>query len=606
MDHGLSRFRHFFAMNKLSITTVMQCSFITIVGLPLLLAGLLSYQNYKTILIDQSTQRTLQTLRQVSVGIDREANQIINTAEHMYRDLDLLVAADRARSLAEGDDPDTVQTRLVRDMVQSYFHYTSDLISVIFFYRGGGSFSTNPEISYDERELRSSIWYNMSLAYEGKIQLFGVQSNYLPDVKDKYLNTAAVAIPEDMWGQTDVEVMYFIYRGTLFQHLFDSASRESGAFIILDTDSRVIAANRDFYIQSWPDQPPYLYRTSLSESGEYTANVDGSKSFITFFTAPETRFKVIHMIPYSVLTAPLKKVFLITFVIVASIMVLFLIVSWFFARTISKPIKDLVKEMINVRKGQLLSEFEPTGPMEVFLLGVRYKTMLREMDQLMKEKEEQERAKSMAELSALQSQINPHFLLNTLNAIKLMAAISNVPNIRDMTDALVRLLSSTFNRGGPLHRVKDEIEYLNKYFYIMSFRYGNYEVFWDIDSRIEDKYMLKLLIQPIVENAIVHGLQRKDGQGVLRVSGTLQDGQLLFVIEDNGVGMNPEEIGELLAPAKPYGFSGMGIHNVHQRIRLHYGESYGLEIFSREDEGTRVVVRLPQIDEIAGEEDRSP
>ncbi|MGG4034233.1 sensor histidine kinase [Paenibacillus cisolokensis] len=529
----------------------------------------------------------------------------MNTVNYLYKDLTLLSAADRVRRTADREEPNFAQIRLVRDLVQSYFHYTTDLISVVFFYRNGGTFSTNPGIMYEEKTLRNSVWYNKTLAEEGKIKLFGVQPNYLSNVREKYLNTAAIAIPEAMREHTGVEVIYFIYRGTLFQHLFDLTSKEHGAFIILDTENRVIAANRDTYIQNWPDQPHYLYKTSLSDSGEYTESIDGNKTFITFFTAPETRFKVIHMIPYSVLTAPLKKVFLFTILIVASVILLFLIASWFFAGTITKPIKDLVREMINVRKGTLQFEFQPAGPSEVFLLGTRFNAMLREMNQLIKEKEEQERAKSMAELRALQSQINPHFLLNTLNAIKLMAVISKVPNIRDMTDAFIRLLSSTFNRGGPLHRVKDEIEYLKCYFYIMNFRYGNYEVYWDIDRLLEEKYMLKLLIQPIVENAIVHGLQHKEGPGVLRVTGTLQDGRLLFIVEDNGIGMNPEEIGELLAVGEHLSFSKMGIRNVHQRIRLHYGESFGLEIFSREGEGTRVVVRLPVIDEITDEEGRS-
>ncbi|MFD2672247.1 cache domain-containing sensor histidine kinase [Marinicrinis sediminis] len=580
-----------------SITRVMQVSFLALVIVPIFLTGMLSYQSYKSILVEQSIEQSLQTLQQVSIGIDREASQIMNTAESIYQDVQLLQAAGKVAQMPNAEAASGVEQQRVREMIQNYYHYTDDMISVIFFYQGGGAFSSNADTRYSEKLLRTSIMYNKALAQKDQVLFFGLRSNDMPGVGGKYLNTAAVALPPSAQEQTGVELIYFIYRDTLFHHLFDTDSDEHGTFILVDQEYRVIAANREAYIQSWWDQPTYLYRTMLSGSGEYQETIEDGKSFITFHTAPESGFKVIHMIPYAVLMAPLQKVFQLTVVIIGTVMVLFLLVSWYLARMMTRPVKDLVKEMVKMRRGHLQSDYEPSGPTEVYILGARFKLMLSEIDQLMKDKEVQERAKAMAELRALQSQINPHFLLNTLNTIKLMAVIGKVPNIRDMTDAFIRLLSSTFNRGGSLHRVKDEVDYLEKYFYIMSFRYGNYDLIWEIDEQLKETYMLKLLIQPIVENAIVHGLQYQEGSGVLRIQAKREQQTMVFVIEDNGVGISQEETRELLVNKETENFSGIGVHNVHQRIRLHYGEPFGLEIQSMEGKGTRVTINLPVLEE---------
>lgn len=581
-------------LHRLSIRTIMHGCFIVMVMIPLLTMVIVSYQSYKSIVTEQSTQQTLRTLEQVSVGIDREASQITNTVGYFFKDQTLLEAVDNLQAQASMNESIKKHER-VQGLVHNYFQYTNELIDVVFFYRGGGVYSANSSITNYENMMRTSLWYNKSLAAKGQIKLFGLQPNEISQIHEKFINTAAVAIPDQMAGQTNVEAIYFIFKGSLFQHLFESSTKEQGDFLILDNESRAIAANRETYIQNWLDQPAYLYKTGWFASGEYTEDIRGQKAFITYFTAPVTQFKVIHIIPYNSLTAPLQKVFIMTLWIGAASTALFLLASYFFVRAIIGPISSLVREMYRVQTGSLKLNFTPSGPSEVYLLGTKFHAMVKEMEVLIKEKEEQQQAKALAELRALQSQINPHFLLNTLNAIKLMATISGVPNIQKMTDAFIRLLSTTFNRGGMMHTIKEEMNYLEQYLYIMEFRYGTYVVEWEFDERLEDCYILKQLIQPIVENAIVHGLQHKENQGQLRLKGRLDGEQILITIEDDGVGIDSSDLAELLAPTEEAGFSSMGIKNVHDRIRLNYGDPFGLTIVSSEGQGTRVEVRLPFI-----------
>ncbi|WP_186446174.1 sensor histidine kinase [Paenibacillus cremeus] len=564
----------------------MLASFVLMVMIPLLTMVVVSYQSYKSIVTEQSTQQTLRTLEQVSVGVDREAGQIMNTVGYLYKDPILLAAVDEAHS--QGADGTRVQS-----LVHNYFQYTNELIDVVFFFRGGGAYSANRAVPIDESLMRTSLWYNKSLAAPSQIKLFGVQPSHMSELDEKYINTAAVALPSDMNDQSQVEVIYFVFKGSLFQHLFESSTKEQGDFLVLDNESRAIAANRETYIQNWLDQPSYLYKTGWYSSGEYTVSIDGRTAFITYFTAPVTQFKVIHIIPYDSLTRPLRKVLNMTLWVGGMSTVLFLAASWFFVRTITGPISSLVRCMYRVQTGTLQLEFDPSGPSEIFMLGNKFHAMIKEMEVLMKDKEEQQRAKAMAELQALQSQINPHFLLNTLNAIKLMAVISRVPNIQKMTDAFIRLLSTSLNRGGTMHTIKEEIDYLEQYLYIMEFRYGSFDVQWHFDDRLYGSFVLKQLIQPIVENAIVHGLQHKEHDGQMKLSGFLEDQKVVIVVEDNGPGIESNDLDELLAPSSEDNYNSIGIKNVNDRIRLHYGESYGLKLISEAGGGTRVEVHLP-------------
>ncbi len=261
-----------------------------------------------------------------------------------------------------------------------------------------------------------------------------------------------------------------------------------------------------------------------------------------------------------------------------------------------KPIHVLVVKMSRVMDGNLNVKIEASGSAETVTLGLTFNHMMDQIKLLINKTEQQEKAKQKAEFAAMQSQINPHFLINTLNSIKLMAIISRVDNIRNMTQALIRLVSSSFNRGGSLTLLADEVENLKQYIFIMETRYGNkFEVKWEVDETAMSLYILKLLLQPILENAITHGLVSKETNGTITIGIHKVGEQLCIVIADDGVGIPDEQIEKLQDPDQDYTFSGMGILNVHHRIVLHYGQDYGVTIKRLEPSGTKVEIILPII-----------
>ena len=202
------------------------------------------------------------------------------------------------------------------------------------------------------------------------------------------------------------------------------------------------------------------------------------------------------------------------------------------------------------------------------------------------------------ELQALQAQINPHFLYNTLDAIIWMAETDD-KGIVPMTEALANFFRISLNKGKELIRVQGELSHVENYLVIQSMRYTDkftYQI--DLSEDVKEYLTIKLIIQPIVENCIYHGIKPKRGKGHILVRACREENHLMIRVTDDGVGMNEETRSKILSPqgiVTNNSGSGVGIRNVNERIKLRFGESYGLTYESRLGEGTTVTVRLPII-----------
>jgi two-component system sensor histidine kinase YesM len=211
---------------------------------------------------------------------------------------------------------------------------------------------------------------------------------------------------------------------------------------------------------------------------------------------------------------------------------------------------------------------------------------------------EQENLKK-AELRALQAQINPHFLYNTLDTIIWMAEANRPAQVVELVRALSRFFRITLSKGKDWITVGEEIEHISSYLTIQKIRYRDIlDYVIDVDPEVLDATMLKLTLQPLVENALYHGIKNKRSGGVITVRGRRwDDGHLLVEVSDNGIGMTAEKVAQLRAALANEGLaareSGFGLCNVHQRVKLYYGKQYGLTVESEYGQGTRVLLDIP-------------
>ena len=269
------------------------------------------------------------------------------------------------------------------------------------------------------------------------------------------------------------------------------------------------------------------------------------------------------------------------------------------SRKISKPIRKL-DESVKTYEAGGKPDIYIGGSSEIRHLGYSVQRSYERIETLMEEIIRQQNERRKSELDALQSQINPHFLYNTLESITWMIEAQKNEEAVIMISELAKLLRVSLSRGKTIIPVKDELQHSRSYMNIQLMRYKErFQMEFQTDKEIEDYCIVKLVIQPILENAIYYGVGNmdEDDEGKITVRGEKKEDDIYIIIEDNGMGMRKEVLENILKDNNkvPKHGSGVGVINVHSRIQLMFGEQYGLEIYSEPDEGTRVVIHIPAI-----------
>lgn len=269
-----------------------------------------------------------------------------------------------------------------------------------------------------------------------------------------------------------------------------------------------------------------------------------------------------------------------------------------FSDLFSKPVKSLVKAMGDFEGDSSEFVYQPVrGTKEISALSDSFEHMAVRIQKLMEKVRQEEITLRKTELKALQAQINPHFLYNTLDAIAWMCEAGRNEDAVEMVNALARLFRISISRGHELIPIEKELQHAQSYLHIQNFRYKNqFQYTFDVDETCLQYYCNKITLQPIIENAIYHGMDRMVDEGMIQIGIHQMDDKIIFTVEDNGVGMTEEQCMEVLQK-EPGDRAGIGIKNVNDRIKIYFGEEYGLAIESELDEGTRVTITMPKITE---------
>lgn len=269
-----------------------------------------------------------------------------------------------------------------------------------------------------------------------------------------------------------------------------------------------------------------------------------------------------------------------------------------FSKIVNAPVRRLVKAMEVFEKSADSFEYKnkDEAVAEIKVLSDSFAHMVDMIKQLMEKVRKEEITLRKTELKALQAQINPHFLYNTLDSIQWMCEQGKNEDAVEMVGALARLFRISISRGKELIPLRDEMRHAESYLIIQSYRYKNqFKYEFAIDPQLEDCLCNKITVQPFLENAIYHGIDRMVDEGKITVRASkADDGDILIEIEDNGVGMNPEQC-EAILKKEHSDSSGIGVKNVNDRLKIYFGEKYGISIKSELDVGTIVTVRIPQI-----------
>lgn len=331
-------------------------------------------------------------------------------------------------------------------------------------------------------------------------------------------------------------------------------------------------------------------RALLAEGGE-------RDYFFQTRDIPDTDWVVVTFVEENSLGSGFYRVGGIVALIVTALLVLFYFYSRYFLNAIIDPVQTVCRGMARLDNNDLEVQIQPTGQREIQELMGSFNQMVLSIRNMLRMTEDTMQKKHEAEIQALQSQINPHFIVNTLNSIRFMAQMAKFYGIRKMAEALVSIVSCSFRSNVSFYTIREELDMLKTYVYLMRIRYSNgFDVSYDIQPECEDYLLSRLTLQPVVENAITHGFDEMDEElGQIRISVYRANGFLCLAVWDNGRGMTEEQIGLLLRgrARRQDDNSSIGLENVRSRLRLNFGEAAKIHFESEPGQFTCVTLQIP-------------
>lgn len=398
---------------------------------------------------------------------------------------------------------------------------------------------------------------------------------------------------------TDQGVLLIDIRYNSLEQLFDGVNLGNGGYAyLISSDGEIIYHPRAQLIDSGIVKENNLEAAGLRD-GNYKEVFGGEERIVTVKTVGYTGWKIVGVTPLDGMSLNNIKTKLLIVFIIAFVLFILSIINSYISTRITDPIKELEKAVNEIEKGNLEVEVKSLGSYEIQHLGTSIQSMARRIRKLMNDIVAEHESKRRSEFDTLQSQINPHFLYNTLDIIVWMIENEKQSEAVKVVTALARFFRISLSKGKSIIPVRDELEHVRNYLMIQHMRYKNkFTYVIDADESVLELSSLKLILQPLVENAIYHGMEFMDGDGEIRIKAWRMEEDLFMSVSDNGLGMTQEQVDRLFRAADhvPSGRgSGIGVKNVNERIKLYFGTGYGLEIQSEPDEGTVVTAHLPAI-----------
>ena len=383
------------------------------------------------------------------------------------------------------------------------------------------------------------------------------------------------------------------------EQLFDGVTAGKGGYVyLISSDGELLYHPKMQLIDSGRMQENNVAAAAYKD-GNHMEEFDGSSRFVTIKSIGYTGWKVVGVTPENVVTLNTIKTRLFIVFIIALILFILALINSYISSRITNPIKELEKSVGILEEGNLDVPVYAGGSYEIQHLGKSIGDMAAQIRLLMKDIVTEHEAKRKQEFDTLQSQINPHFLYNTLDIIVWMIENEQKAEAVKAVTALARFFRISLSKGKSIITVRDELEHVRNYLMIQHMRFKNkftYEI--QAEDGVLELASLKLMLQPLVENAIYHGMEFMDGDGEILLKVWKEEGELYFSVIDNGLGMTEEQVGNLFTGASHVDSkrgSGIGVKNVNERIKLYFGEKYGLSIESEPDEGTTVKIHLPVV-----------
>ena len=441
----------------------------------------------------------------------------------------------------------------------------------------------------NSRDLfRNETWYKAAMHDFGKLTLGSA-------VGRNVITTDEIGADRtfSMCKAFENGVLLLDIRHLIIEGFIDKAAIGQNGFVyIVDKNGDVVYAPANEIVYRIPSE-----KLKDNMRGQ-EINIKGSKYYLYTAVSDRTGWISVAVIPEEEFLSNLNGILTVLFITALASVILVTFVSFMVSDNLTEPISELTDLMSKVEEGDMDVRFTGTREDEVGQLGESFNHMIERMDTLVQELADEKQSKLMAELKSLQEQFKPHFLYNTLDTIGWMARSYNATDIVKIIEALTNIFRIGLSKGRDFITLREEKAHVENYLYIQKIRYKEtlkYTI--GIPDTYDDVILPKLILQPLVENAIYHGIKLKRGGGTIFVTGYEKENDLFIEIKDDGAGVAPEKLEvlkkQLLEEGQIAGKDGFGLFYVAERVKMCYGEPYGLTIDSVFGEGTTVTLRLP-------------
>ncbi len=578
-----------------SIQGILSLSFTAVAVVGMIFMGLALFFRFSANTNAQMAENSQRVLAQVNLNLDAYLRRMMRLSDTAY--YSVIKDAD----LAEEDLSEAL------DLL--YENNRDALVSIALFSEGGDLIASTPLVG-----LKNSVnpekesWFTTAMDRIENLHFSTPHVQNLfedPDYQYRWVVSLSRQVEMTRAGAIESGVLLVdMSFGGIEQICKDVDLSSTGYLYLIDGDGEIIYHPRQQLIYAGLLEENNLAAAGYTD-GSHQETFGGTRREVTVKTVGYTGWKLVGVVPSENLWDNYGQLVLFFLFVVLFSVFLLVFVNLRLSEWITAPVKKLDRAVKELEHGSTEVDFDVGGPGEVEHLSHSIRSMVSTMRHLMDDIIEQEEQKRRSELEVLQSQINPHFLYNTLDSVIWMTENGRTDDAVVMLTSLARFFRISLSRGSSIIPIRDELEHARHYLTIQKMRYKNkFSATITAEDGVESLYTIKLIVQPILENAIYHGMAYADGDGEITVRAFRDGGDVLIEVSDNGPGMPEEVVESLLDPNGPAAAagakgSGIGFRNVHRRIRLTFGADYGLTIFSEPDDGTTVRIRLPALDEEA-------
>ncbi len=564
--------------------------FVTLVSV--FIASLFLSNIARDIILEEAKKNRSEVLSLIGANVDNVINEAVDILQNLYFDPDIV-------KIFEDDElSDYITAKNNRQLAEVQVQHAGFSSSIEFYITvDANNGYVRSLISTDAADYMPFDFWEEALVNNDAPYQFHSTEKYIDSVGNELLlfNLVRQMNNNYLWSSNGLLVIS-IDESALYE-CYGNQILPQSEIVVLDQEGKIVSSNGKDLIGMQYQQSHILAEADKQQVVNNTESIVHGGHLYSFYSIPQTDWTIVDKVPLSTLLEPLNRLWLLFAIVMIISLFASYTIAFYASKRISIPIQALCEVVKKIKNGNVAVEFDIDGVKEVEVLADGIRDMSENLLRLLQEKIMEERLKRKSEIKFLRAQINPHFIHNTLTSIRCMVIMGQTSEAEQMILSLNKLLRNIFQNSNEMSPLRDEIKILESYIEIQRIRYNNsFTMIFDVKDEVLDVDIPVLMLQPILENAIFHGVATNKTNGLIIIGGRIVGDDVVITIKDNGIGIDEEKLCMLNNNQlnNDTSSNSIGIKNVNERMVLYYGKEYHLVFTSSLEDGTTALLRIPQ------------